>query len=128
MQKILLAIIASAVAVTMLSTFGSMTAFADPSPGVPGGGAQPPGQCTGAQCMGGAHPGANTVTCQENPMAGPLTTPGNSGTSGGAHTANHVYAGSGAGANGAKGGAVDTGQPGGTQYDVSCYQQTQHNP
>ena len=116
MQKILLAIIASAVAVTMLSSFGTLPALANPSPGVPGSGMTPPPGQNPAK-SGGAHPGANTVACDET---GLTNTPGNSGTSGGAHTSGHIYAGTGAG------NSNPPGQPGGAQYDVSCFQQQQH--
>ena len=104
MQKILLAIIASAVAVTMLSAFGPLAALATTSPGV-GNGAG----------VSNSSPGSPNVSCGSGNAA---NTPGNSGSSGGAHTPGHIYAGTGAG------NSNPPGQPGGSQYDVSCFQHT----
>ena len=113
MQKILLVIIASAVAVTMLSAFGPLAALANPSPGTPGGGGTPPGQQPPDMRTGGAHPGVPGVSGCGNPGGG--TAPGNSGSQG-AHAPGQGY------------NQGSPGQPDGSQYDVSCYQQSQHNP
>jgi len=122
MQKILVAVIASAIVVAMLSTFGTLTAFANPSPGVPGEGGPNPSTANN----GGAHPGASNTATSVNCGSGNAasTPPGQTGQSqspfapvnnGGTPTKSASNYNSGS-----------PGQPGGSQYDTACFQATQH--
>lgn len=138
MHNILVAVIASAVVVAMLSAFGTLSALANPSPTGSGMGCMNSAVASGAgTCTGGGQPGAGPQTA---PLHSPSTggsasatlcasngsqAPGNSFNSQSAHgtgTGNQHYA----------------GQPGTTsslnansphavsQYDISCYQQSVH--
>jgi len=112
MQKILLAIIASAVAVTMLSSFGTLIALATPS------------SVTG-------NPGAPTNVCGLNPTTGVVSpTPGNPNGASPTPNGNGIGAAGGGGAHNPNSQASASyptstnGQPGGAQYDASCHQQS----
>lgn len=143
------AVIASVLVVAMLSAFGTLSAFANPSPTGSGMG------CTNSAkantnpalgtCTGGGQPGAgpqtqparspnvggsaSATTCQgvatATGQALSAVTPGNSGNSQSAHgtgTGNQHYAGQ----PNTPSAANSNSQNAVSQYDTSCYQQAVH--